>query len=395
MKTCVVVAFVAFVESLAIEPLLADERQTDLQSSVPAVRAQAAAALGRKADRADVPALMSALADPAKEVRREAAKALGTLKDGRATAALIVALKDRDTNVRTYASYALGEIKDPAAFEPLLRAMADPEYTVRDQAAWALRELHDPRLATAVAPLLRQSEADVPHLVWLLRQASAKEAVRQLSQLLADRDTVVRLRAAKALAEMNDAAALPGMLAALDDADPGVRQLAVAVVLKHGGEAAQTPLTRLLTHETDPVVRELASQGLRRMTQIDGLAAHWSFDDGNAKVARDVTGHRNDGEIHGCQVVPGKVGMALRFGKGQYVELGKPPALNVTQRPVTIMAWVKPESPNGVVVARGGKACGYSLYVKEGGARFGIRRSQDTEASLAVAFDLLPAQSAI
>jgi hypothetical protein len=39
------------------------------------------------------------------------------------------------------------------------------------------------------------------------------------------------------------------------------------------------------------------------------------------------------------------------------------------------MAWVKSETDRGVVVARGGAACGFSLYIKDGVPRFGIRRA--------------------
>jgi hypothetical protein len=41
------------------------------------------------------------------------------------------------------------------------------------------------------------------------------------------------------------------------------------------------------------------------------------------------------------------------------------------------MAWVKPEAPSGVVVARGGAFCGYALYIHQGLAKFGIHRVQD------------------
>jgi hypothetical protein len=40
------------------------------------------------------------------------------------------------------------------------------------------------------------------------------------------------------------------------------------------------------------------------------------------------------------------------------------------------MAWVKPDADRGVVVARGGAFCGYSLYLLDGVAKFGIHREQ-------------------
>jgi hypothetical protein len=38
---------------------------------------------------------------------------------------------------------------------------------------------------------------------------------------------------------------------------------------------------------------------------------------------------------------------------------------------------VKTAEPNGVVVARGGAACGYALYVMDGVAKFGIHRTSE------------------
>jgi len=111
--------------------------------------------------------------------------------------------------------------------------------------------------------------------------------------------------------------------------------------------------------------------------------AHWSFDDRNAEVARDVTGSGADGEIRGCTPVEGKVGAALRFTKGNYIALGRPAELPIGGRPLTIMAWAKSDADNGVVIARGGAFCGFSLYIKDGVAKFGIHRMQEGPAYIA------------
>ena len=47
------------------------------------------------------------------------------------------------------------------------------------------------------------------------------------------------------------------------------------------------------------------------------------------------------------------------------------------------MAWVKSEADSGVVVARGGAFCGFSLYIKDGVAKFGIHREQEGPAYIA------------
>jgi hypothetical protein len=95
-----------------------------------------------------------------------------------------------------------------------------------------------------------------------------------------------------------------------------------------------------------------------------------------------VSGRATDGEIKGCTVAEGKVGAALRFGKGKFIELGRTQKPSVANTPFTIMAWVKTDAPTGVVVARGGAFCGFSLYLKDGLPKFGIRRSKDGPANI-------------
>ncbi|MBM3858530.1 MAG: hypothetical protein FJ395_02640 [Verrucomicrobia bacterium] len=220
--------------------------------------------------------------------QEQGVRALASVRD---VPKLIEALGHKDKNHRFYAAYALGEVKDARAADALLRALRDPEWVVRDQAAWALRELHDAKIIEPLKAMLKEKDADVPHITWLLVQYGAIKIVPP----------------------------------------------------------------------TKPPV----------------LSAHWSFDDKNTKVAKDVSGKATDGEIKGCTVAEGKVGAALRFGKGKYIELGRTQKPSVAKTPFTIMAWVKADAPTGVVVARGGAFCGYSLYLKDGFPKFGIRRSKE------------------
>jgi HEAT repeat protein len=360
-----------------------EEYAGDLRSSLPAVRRQTAVRLGRIGDRSAVPALVEALKDPETGVRREAAKALGAIKDARAVAALVEALGDRDTNVRLYAAYALGEIKDPKAAEALLRALRDPEWCVRDQAAWALREIGDPKIVGPLAAALEDQKADVAHVVWLLRHVGGAQTVKQLAALLKAPEVAVRMRAVHVLRELQNAEAVPPLVAALEDRDPNVRRSAVEALQKARDDRAKKPLEALVAREDDPAVLEAAQEALFQMSCEKDLVAYWPLDDRSTSIAKDATGHGNDGEIRGCTPVEGKVGHALRFGQGKYVELGQPAGLPIAERPLTIMAWVKSDAPSGVVVARGGAFCGFSLYVMDGVAKFGIHREQEGPAYIA------------
>jgi len=235
--------------------------------------------------------------------QEQGARALGSRRDARDVPSLIEALKHSDRNYRFYAAYALGEIKDAAATDALLRALRDIEWCVRDQAAWALREINDTKIVEPLVAMLKEKNADVPHLVWLLQHYGATEAIAPF------------------------------------------------------------------------VARKVE-------TKKQTLAAHWSFDDKSTTVAKDVSGRAVDGEIKGCTVAEGKVGAALRFGKGKFIELGRTAKPSMVNRPFTIMAWIKTDAPTGVVVARGGAFCGISLYIKDGFPKFGIRRSKAGSADI-------------
>jgi len=348
----------------------------DLASPVAAVRVQAAVELGRGGEKAAATLLLPALKDREPGVRREAAKALGAIKDGRAVPALIEALRDDDTNVRMYAAYALGEIEDARAADELLRAVRDAQWCVRDHAAWALRELRDPSLAEKYAALLQDEAVEVATATWILRGLGDEVALKALKALLGASPPGARLRAVRALRELKAAAVEP-LLGALDDPDAAVRQSVVEALARTPGPEVKQALTARLAAEPDASVRTAIERLLKEAYPPAEAAAWWSFDDQNPTIARDVTGGGSDGEVRRCTPVPGKVGAALKFGEGSCVSLGRVPKLPMANQPLTVMAWVKPDAERGVVVARGGAFCGYSLYLLDGVAKFGIHREQD------------------
>jgi len=357
-----------------------EERLRDLRSDVPAVRANAAIALGRTGDREAVPALTKALSDTDRTVRRAAAKALGALKDGWATSSLMKALKDEDANVRFYAAYALGEIKDYKAMEALVEALRDPAWSVQEQAAWAIRETGARPVAQFLAAGVHHDCANVTHAVWILRHLAPEDAILPLLKIFEHKDASVRRHALEALIQLGVPETFDPLVSALGDADAGIRLRAVGALRSLGDDRAAGPLKELAAREESANVRAAAEAAATELTREPNIAAHWSFDDG---TARDVTGFGNDGKVIGCKPVEGKAGKALRFGPRRYVELDKPAALPIANRPFTIMAWAKTDKPDGVVVARGGAFCGYSLYIKDGRAKFGIHRNQDGPGTIA------------
>jgi hypothetical protein len=75
------------------------------------------------------------------------------------------------------------------------------------------------------------------------------------------------------------------------------------------------------------------------------LIAAWGFDEGQGKVAKDVSGNGHDGTINGAKWVDGKFGKALEFnGDGDYVLFPHADSLNVKK--VSVVAWVYPKGWN-------------------------------------------------
>lgn len=355
----------------AIQPHL-----SALGSDAGAVRAQAAKALGRLGAAEAVPALIEALADRAPAVRREAAKALGEIKDPRAVPALIEALRDENANVRMYAAYALGEIREPQSVDALQQALDDPEWCARDQVLWALGQIDGDQIAGPVVAALKTPDADVDGLAWLIRQLEDAAVVPHLAALLQHENEEVRMRAVTVLGQLDGGAATDALVGALEDEQPAIRRNAVAALVRIGGDRALEPLKALAKREEDPSVREAARQAVVELWRHEALVAHWSFDDGDRAVAHDVSGSEIHGTIHGCRPVEGYASTALRFGQGAYIQLGNPPQWPIANQAFTVMAWVRAEGDRGVVVARGGAFCGFSLYIKDRVAKFGIQREQ-------------------
>jgi HEAT repeat protein len=362
----------------------------DLRSEIVRVRRTAAIQLGRLGDRAAVAGLIAALSDPDAGVRRESAKALGRIRATAAVPALVQALGDADTDVRFYAAYSLGELKVPAAVPALLAAMADPAWRVRDQAAWALRETPSAEVVDAMMEALAAPAAKPDVIVWILQKQDRDESVARLIGLLRADDPVARIRALRALAAFEAGRAVEPMRRALEDPDAEVRLAAIEGLCTLGAEGVESSLRKMARNDADSRVRQAAQEAVKRLMRHDDLAAYWSFDDGNAQTAEDVTGNGSDGEIKGATPVEGKQGKALRFTGGQYVELGRPENLHIGNLPLTIAAWIKAEAPTGVVVARGGGFCGFSLYLLDGVPKFGIHRVQDGPAYIAAAEKQIP-----
>jgi HEAT repeat protein len=281
----------------AAEPLLAVLRDKDARA-----RARAAALLGNIADPRAADSLIAALRDEDRHVAEEAATALGKLGGRRAVGPLLAALKSTAVFLRRNAAEALGHIGDGRAVVPLIARLKDENREVMCAAAGSLARLRDPR---AVEPLLAAwhemakayrsniGGADVMYNVFgdhvddgiplrlvrgktsnwsdllLLSGALArlgKPGIDLLTGALQDRDELVRIIAAMALARGDDA----GGMEALKIAVPPMPSCTRAGVVKRlgatGGPASAGMLIWLA--KTDPAP-EVRAEALRASVRID------------------------------------------------------------------------------------------------------------------------------
>lgn len=76
-----------------------------------------------------------------------------------------------------------------------------------------------------------------------------------------------------------------------------------------------------------------------KAVDTQGLVLYLNFDEGSGNTARDLSGQGNDGAINGASwVKDGKIGSALSFVSGDYVEVPHSASLSITDA-ITIMAW--------------------------------------------------------
>jgi len=76
-----------------------------------------------------------------------------------------------------------------------------------------------------------------------------------------------------------------------------------------------------------------------KAVDTQGLVLYLNFDEGAGSTVRDLSGQGNDGTINGASWVnDGKIGSALSFESGNYVEVPHSASLSLTDA-ITIMAW--------------------------------------------------------
>lgn len=205
-----------------------------------------------------VPGLAARLRDPDVEVRQIAVYGLIYCGDARAVPALLEAMRDGDPDVRLGAMKALRRIADPTSELPM-RAALYAGVTPRTALIWALEGVMEESLLRMLDDLHDQTEAGQEARTGVRRIWEGEPA--RLLRVLKDSRYVMRARAADALAQLRDPAAVPALLDALNDPVDMVRGHAANALGQIGDRQAVAPLMAMLG-EPDMLLRWTAAEAL-------------------------------------------------------------------------------------------------------------------------------------
>ena len=88
------------------------------------------------------------------------------------------------------------------------------------------------------------------------------------------------------------------------------------------------------------------------------------LDEESGKVAKDISIHKNNGEIFGNAKweEEGKIGGCLSLINGSYVEMQEIPAYDVTEE-ITLMAWINTSTPGRIIDKSENKLSGFVMMV--------------------------------
>ncbi len=254
-----------------------------------AIREEAAVALGEARDSRAVVPLLAMLRDPDRAVRDAAIAALTAIGEP-AVMSLGASLRDGDLTLQEGATSILAKIGDHRVFDDLVNVLGSADWIVRSHAAQALGRIGDPRGVDSLIPLLQDKvkavredaaralvtlgevalprlRASLSHEDWLVRlhavEALGKMRVSAvvedlLSVLFNDRDTAVRVDAARALGEIGDARAVEFLLNAMKDRD--IRPKAIEALGRIGDRRAVPTLIQVVTG-TSPSANDRLMQG--------------------------------------------------------------------------------------------------------------------------------------
>jgi HEAT repeat protein len=211
---------------------------------------------------------------------------------------LIRVLKHSNARVRARAVDALGRMGDTRAVIPLRAAFSDRDVWVRRSAVLYVRN-RDPRLLDSYTSALKDRDSQVR--LWAARNIGSFDDPRVFGVLIAalrSTDVDVRLQAAMSLGSLRDVRAIPALLTSLTDTHEAVRAHSALALGELGETQAIEPLLAALRADPDMSVRFAAAEALGKLGDgraVDPLIATLGSDNFvQRKVAATALGRLGD-----------------------------------------------------------------------------------------------------
>jgi HEAT repeat protein len=225
----------------------------DLVSDDPVVRSNAAIRLGQTRPKHAVDGLIPLLDDPEETVRVNVIRALGEIGDSRAIGPIAPLVGDSQSAVRMAACQALGALNDARGVPALEQALSDDDESIRIVAARALGVVQGEESLEVLLRVALEDESERirSHVVKVVGERKAHEAIPRLESALRAESDMVRANAAVALGEIGDRSSLPVLFRSLDDPYYKVRCLSGHAIARiaPGDEEAKTAVAKRLAGE--------------------------------------------------------------------------------------------------------------------------------------------------
>ena len=210
------------------------------------------------------------LKDPDLTVQAQAINTLIKINDPEVVKYLIEILQDDSEYIRRAAVEVLNEIGDQRAVKNLLNAIRDEDWWVKVRAADALGTIGGPRVVDAVLALINDKDEFLRRTaVEILNSVKDERAVAKLIEALKDDDWWVRERAADALANMGDTKAVPALIEMLQT-QPESAAVAIKALAQLEDSAAIEPIVDAL-NDQDMKVKKEAMHALKGLTDAQHL----------------------------------------------------------------------------------------------------------------------------
>jgi HEAT repeat protein len=262
------------------------------------VRTAAFRALGRLADKKDLPAMVKLLVDlPGESGRREAERAAVAVsrkisdESSRAESVLVALHDENRASVRCSLLRMLGGIANSKSLEALRAALEETNPQVRDTAIRELANWPDAAATEIVLGIFKNTK-DQTHRLLALRGLvrllalpeagrSAQKTLEIYSQLLSDaRGPDEKKLVLSGLANVSDPKALQLVCGCLDD-EAVKAEAALAVVKIAGGicgsypDQAKAALQKVIAGSTDDSLRKLAQDVINTIEKFEDFITSW------------------------------------------------------------------------------------------------------------------------